>query len=65
LGGAIDPVGALDVIRRLCDEVELLHPALAAIAVEIPAAMPDEVRSLWALALGVAQRGAQPRRKYR
>ena len=65
LGPVIDPLGALQVIRALCDEVVQLHPRLAALGVSIPSDVPGEVAELSALAEAVIRRGAQPRRKYR
>lgn len=65
VGSAIDPMSALEVIGRLCEEVELLHSQLAGIGVVVPAAMPDEVRAFLSLGRVVVAEGNQHRRKYR
>lgn len=65
VGSTIDSVSALEVIRQICDAVEAMHSTLAGAGVSIPAAMPDEVRALWTLAMSVARSGPQAPRKYR
>jgi predicted nucleotidyltransferase len=65
LGETIDPLSALAVIRALCDEVERLHPALAALGVPIPSEMPGAVRAMAATAEAVVLRGGLPRRRFR
>jgi hypothetical protein len=65
VASTIDALGALDVIRRFCDEVEALHIALSDIGVEAPSAMPGEMRALISLAASAAVAGPQSRRKYR
>ncbi|MDP9372180.1 MAG: hypothetical protein M3Q65_06940 [Chloroflexota bacterium] len=65
LGETIDPPAALDVIRALCAEVERLHPALAALGMPIPSAVPRAVTALGAIAEAVVRQGEQPRRTYR
>jgi hypothetical protein len=65
LGETIDPLSALDVIRALCDRVERLHPALAALGVPIPERMPGEVRALADVAGPVIRRGQMTRRRFR
>ena len=65
LGESVDPRSALAVIRAFCREVEALHPALAALGVPIPAAMPDQVRSIAAVADAAIECGGPPRRSFR
>ena len=65
LGETIDPLSALAVIRALCDEVERLHPALAALGVPIPAEMPGTVKAMTAVAEAVVRRGGLLPRRFR
>jgi len=65
LGATIDPLSALAVIRALCAEVEALHPALAALDMPLPTQMPDEIRSIAAVAEDAIRRGNLPRRRFR
>ncbi len=50
LGRTIDPLGALDVIRHLCTEMEGLHGRCAAFGAAIPTRMPAEIMALATLA---------------
>lgn len=50
LDGSIDPPRILDAIRALCREMEVLHPALAALSIPIPSEMPAETAALAAIA---------------
>jgi hypothetical protein len=65
LGPSVDPAAALDVIARLCHQAGALHPALAALGVPIPEAMPEEIRTLSSLAHDALRRGNPPRRRFR
>jgi predicted nucleotidyltransferase len=60
LGWTIDPPAALEVIGAVCREVELLHPALAALGVSIPTAMPGETASLVDIAGAVVRQREPP-----
>jgi predicted nucleotidyltransferase len=53
LGERIDPLECLAVLRAQCAEVEVLHAALQALDVAIPAEMPVQVRRLSRLAEAV------------
>ena len=53
----VTPLEALDVIESFCDEVERLHPVLAALGVRIPAAMPGELRKILGIARVAAANG--------
>jgi hypothetical protein len=65
LGERIDPLSALEVIRALCDRVERLYPALAALGAPIPKEMPGQVRSMANVAEAVIRRGEMPHRRFR
>jgi len=54
LGKNIGPMSVLDVIRRLCAQVETLHPRLREKNVSIPEHMPREMDALGELALASA-----------
>ena len=53
LGERIDPLECLAVLRAQCAVVEVLHAALQALDVAIPAEMPVQVRRLARLAEAV------------
>lgn len=55
LGQTIDPLGALQVVRGLCGEVERLQPTLAALGVELSPALVADVTRLIGLAEGAAR----------
>ena len=58
--GATLDLLVLDVLARLCHEIEQLHSALAALSVTLPAAAPDETKALRRLARAGVQRGETP-----
>jgi hypothetical protein len=65
VGPIVDPRGALDIVGKLCQEVENLHPALMALGATIPFEVPADVARLRGIAEEVLRRGVFQPRKYR